>query len=196
MLVTRGNACRAGVTGLDKMKAPEAGPSSCVCQEREQRALMEEQTEGGRRKEGCFLTASSPCPTPDRIPAVGRTAPDSFGSSSPSEETCPSESEEQEVKSVPWRSGSGSKRRCIQRRYLLDLGLHGGGDGCWRDKLECGCGVVGILSRKFHHQVDLMAAKVSRHHAAAVHSVHLQHTTLQCDVTSCLTVFCPTLGPN
>lgn len=137
----------------------------------------------GRRKRKkeirllCFVTASSPCPTPGRIPAVGRMAPDSFGSSSPSAEMCPSESEEQEVKSDSWRSGSGLKRRCVQEhQYLLDLGLHGGGDGCWRDKLECGCGIVGILSRKLHHQVDLMAAEVSRHHATAVHSIHLQHT--------------------
>lgn len=67
--------------------------------------------------------------------------------------------------------------RCVQeRQYLLDLGLHGGRDGCRGDELEGGRSVVGILSGKLYHQVNLMAAEVSRHHTAAVHCVHLQHT--------------------
>lgn len=67
--------------------------------------------------------------------------------------------------------------QCVQERpYLLDLGLHGGGDCCRGDELEGGRGVVGILSGKLYHQVNLMAAEVSRHHTAAVHRVHLRHT--------------------
>lgn len=66
---------------------------------------------------------------------------------------------------------------CVQEpRYLLDLDLHGGGDGCGGDELEGRRGVVGILSGKLDHQVNLMAAEVSRHHAAAVHRVHLRNT--------------------
>lgn len=129
-----------------------------------------------------FLCVSSPCPTPDRTPAVGHTAPDSSGSSLPSEETCPSESEKKTGKRVLKHfryklDECNSVLRCVQeRRYLLDLGLHGGGDGCRGDELEGGRSVVGILSGKLYHQVNLMAAEVSRHHTATVHRVHLRHT--------------------
>lgn len=52
--------------------------------------------------------------------------------------------------------------RCArERRYLLDLGLHGRRDGRRWDELEGGRGVVGILGGKLHHQVNLMAAEVS-----------------------------------
>lgn len=85
-------------------------------------------------------------------------------------------------------SEKNSELWCVQEhRYLLDLGLHGRRDGRRGDKLEGWRSVVWILSGKLHHQVNLMAAEVSRHHTAAVHSVHL-HNTKHCDVTSCLTV--------
>lgn len=61
-------------------------------------------------------------------------------------------------------------------RYLVDLGLHGRRDGGGRDELEGGRRVVGVLGGELHHQVDPVAAEVSRHHAAAVHSVHLRRT--------------------
>lgn len=60
--------------------------------------------------------------------------------------------------------------------YLLDLGLHGRRDGGGRDELEGGRRVVGILGGELHHQVDPVTAEVSRHHAAAVQSIHLRHT--------------------
>lgn len=62
------------------------------------------------------------------------------------------------------------------RPYLLDLGLGGRRDGCRGDELEGGRGVVWVLSWKLDDQVNLMAAEVSRHHAASVQRVHLRAT--------------------
>lgn len=57
--------------------------------------------------------------------------------------------------------------------YLLNFCLHRRGNGGWRNELEGWWSIVGILGRKLHHQMNLMAAKVGWHHTAAVDCVHL-----------------------
>ena len=84
----------------------------------------------------------------------------------------------QSLRTDKQRSAPGSGPGRLQAPAdLLDLGPHGGRDGGGGDKLEGGGSVVGILGWKLEHQVDLVAAKVGRHHAAAGHRVHLHHKT-------------------
>lgn len=71
---------------------------------------------------------TSPCPTPDRKPAVGRRAPGSSGSASPSEETCPSESEE-ETTLVKFQ---GEKNEQSGRVMLSDTLRPSGSWSSWR----------------------------------------------------------------
>lgn len=67
-----------------------------------------------------------------------------------------------------------SPRVCTTQPYLQQLCLHGGADSCRGDKLEGGCGVIGILHREHHQHLDSLVAEVHGHSTATIHRIHLR----------------------